>query len=73
MLLSTDMALAHRQRVQISETITVAPITISSNAGQSKVYGSNDPSSAETAYSLSSGTLYGSNSLTGDMGLLRES
>ncbi len=47
-------------------TISAAPITISSNAGQTKVYGSNDSGSAATAYGVASGTLY--DSLTGSMG-----
>ncbi|HSW93953.1 MAG TPA: filamentous hemagglutinin N-terminal domain-containing protein, partial [Gammaproteobacteria bacterium] len=47
-------------------TITQAPITISSNAGQSKIYGADDPNSAKTAYSVTAGTLY--DTLTGNMG-----
>ncbi len=49
-------------------TITQAPLTISSNSGQTKTYGANDPVSAATAYSVTSGSLYGTDSLTGSMG-----
>ncbi len=48
-------------------TITAAPITISSNSGQTKVYGSNDPAGAATAYSLTAGSIF-TDSLTGSMG-----
>ncbi len=48
--------------------ITAAPITISSNAGQTKVYGNDDPASAATAYSVTSGAVFGADSLTGSMG-----
>ncbi|EKD70379.1 MAG: hypothetical protein ACD_46C00549G0006, partial [uncultured bacterium] len=48
--------------------ITPASLTVSSNTSQSKIYGDDDPLSAKTAYSITSGTLYGSDSLTGDMG-----
>ncbi|HSW68693.1 MAG TPA: autotransporter-associated beta strand repeat-containing protein, partial [Gammaproteobacteria bacterium] len=49
-------------------TITAAPITVSSNAGQTKIYGNDDPASAASAYSLTSGTLFGGNTLTGSIG-----
>ncbi len=48
--------------------ITAAPITISSNAGQTKIYGNNDPGSAATAYGVTSGTLFDTDSLSGAMG-----
>ena len=48
--------------------INAASLTVSSDAGQTKVYGTNDPSSAATAYYVSSGTLYGSDTITGSMG-----
>jgi len=48
-------------------TITAAEITISSSAGQTKVYGQDDPSGTSTAYELTAGTL-GDNILSGDMG-----
>ncbi len=50
-------------------TITPAAITISSLSGQSKVYGSDDPASAATAYGVTSGSLFGS-TITGSMGRL---
>ena len=49
-------------------TITPALITITSNTGQTKVYGTDDPASAASAYGLTSGTLFGGNTLTGSMG-----
>ena len=47
-------------------TITPALLTISSLAGQ-PVYGSSDPASAASAYSITSGNLFGSDALTGTM------
>jgi len=49
-------------------TITAEPVTISSNTGQTKVYGTNDPGSAATAYSVTSGTIFSPDSATGSMG-----
>jgi DNA/RNA-binding domain of Phe-tRNA-synthetase-like protein len=49
-------------------TITAAPLTISSNAGLTKVYGTNDPAADATAYSVTSGTVYSPDALTGSMG-----
>ncbi|MBA3662230.1 MAG: autotransporter-associated beta strand repeat-containing protein, partial [Gammaproteobacteria bacterium] len=49
-------------------TITPASLTISSNAGQAKIYGTNDPAGASSAYSVTSGVLYGSDALTGSLG-----
>ncbi len=51
-------------------TITPASLTVSSNSGLSKVYGNNDSGSIATAYGITSGTLFGSDSLTGLMGRL---
>ena len=49
-------------------TINAAALKVGSNAGQTKVYGNNDPGSAATAYSITSGSLYGTDTLTGSMG-----
>ncbi|MDR3478401.1 MAG: filamentous hemagglutinin N-terminal domain-containing protein, partial [Gammaproteobacteria bacterium] len=48
--------------------ITPASITIGSNAGQTVVYGNSDPASAKTAYSVTGGTLYSTDVLSGNMG-----
>ena len=49
-------------------TITQRAITVSSQSGQSKTYGADDPNSAKTAYSVTSGTLVGGDTLSGNMG-----
>ena len=49
-------------------TITQRAITVSSQTGQAKTYGADDPNSAKTAYSVTSGTLVGGDTLTGNMG-----
>lgn len=48
--------------------ITPANITVSPNAGLSKVYGTSDPSSVANGYGVTSGQLFGSDTLSGAMG-----
>ena len=59
---SADGATYRLLTVPGAVTVTPEPITVTANAGQSKVYGTADPT---LAYTVTNGTLYNGNTLSG--------